>query len=52
MEGGEETEECKELGEEDNREISLHALKGVTNNKIIKIEGKVKDKSLMILIDS
>lgn len=39
-------------GEEDNGEISLHALKGVTNNKIIKVEGRVKDKSLMILIDS
>ena len=41
-----------DFGDEDNGEISLHALKGVTNNKIIKVERKVKDKSLMILIDS
>ena len=45
-----ETEE--EDGEEDNGEISIHALKGVVNNKIIKVEGKVKDNSLLILIDS
>lgn len=47
-----EIEEYEESGDEDNGEISLHALKGVTNNKIIKVEGKVKDKSLLILIDS
>jgi len=39
-------------GVEDNGEISLHALKGITNNKIIKVEGKVKGCNLSILIDS
>ena len=40
------------MGKEDNGKISLHALNGMTNNKIIKVEGKVKEKGLMILIDS
>ena len=31
----EEIEEVEELVGEDNGEISLHALKGLTNNKII-----------------
>jgi len=48
----EEACEGEELGEEDNGEISIHALKGVANNKIIKVEGKVRDCSLMILIDN
>lgn len=37
---------------EDNREISLHALKGLTNSKIIKVGGKVHNCKLMVLIDS
>ena len=41
-----------EEGAEDNGEISLHALKGVTNNKIINVEGKVKEGSVSILIDN
>ena len=48
----EETQEVEELDGEYNREISLHALKGLANNKIIKVEGKVLEGSLMILIDS
>ena len=59
LEGDEEEEQdeareenVKEGEEEDNGEISLYALKGVANNKIIKIEGQVKDCNLMILIDS
>ena len=35
----EEVEDGGESEEENNREISPHALKGVTNNKIIKVEG-------------
>jgi len=45
------TEEEK-YEEEHDGEISIHALKGVPNNKIIKVEGKVKNCSLKILIDS
>ena len=45
-------EKVKEGEEEDNGEISLHVLKGVANNKIIKVEEQVKDCNLMILIDS
>lgn len=41
-----------EEGEEDNGEISLHALRGLANNKIVKVEGKVGESKLMILIDS
>ena len=33
----------EELEEEDSGEISLHALKGLTNNKIIKVEGRVPE---------
>ena len=33
-------------------EISLHALRGVTTNKIIKVERRARESSLMILIDS
>ena len=50
-EEGEEVEGTHEEGVEDNGEISLHALKGVTNNKIIKVEWKIKEGSLSILID-
>ena len=49
--GGEEATLVPEE-EEDNGEISLHALKGLTNSKIIKVEGKVEESKLMILIDS
>ena len=38
--------------EEDNGESSLHALKGLTNSKIIKVEGQVEESKLMILIDN
>ena len=48
----EEVLETNEEGEEDNGEISLHALKGLVNNKIIKVEGRVGECKLMILIDS
>ena len=41
-----------EIRAEDNGEISIHALKGVANNKIIKVEGQFKGSNLMILIDS
>ena len=47
-----ETSEPVKYGDEDNGEISIHALKGLMNNKIIKVEGRVKDCSLMILVDS
>lgn len=47
-----EEEDYEGIGEEDNGEISIHALKGVANNKIIKVEGQVKGCNLMILIDS
>ena len=30
-------------GEEDNGEISSHALRGLANNKIIKMEGKEEE---------
>ncbi|XP_052177564.1 uncharacterized protein LOC127791622 [Diospyros lotus] len=39
----EEIEEPNELEGEDNGEIFLHALKGLANNKIIKVEGKTMD---------
>ena len=62
LEGGEEEEEVEdskeEVGEdgesegEHDGEISLHALKGVTNNKIIKVAGSRKNHGLLILIDS
>ena len=42
----------KEEGGEEKMEISLHALRGVVTSKIIKVEGRVSDSSLMILIDS
>lgn len=48
----EEIEEVRETGGENDGEISLHALKGIANNKIIKVEGRVKEGSLSILIDS
>ncbi|XP_052171653.1 uncharacterized protein LOC127787633 [Diospyros lotus] len=41
-----------ELGEEDNEAISLHAIKGMTGSKIIKVEGRAQDSTLMVLIDS
>ena len=41
MEEVEEIMGAEELKGEDNREISLHALKGLANNKTIKVEGKV-----------
>lgn len=37
---------------EDNGEISIHTLKRVANNKIIKVRGQVMGSNLMILIDS
>jgi len=51
---GEEEEECSqgEEGEKKKVEISLYALRGETTNKIIKVEGRVRKSSLMILIDS
>ena len=60
LEGGEVEEDAREeilvIGEEgeeeDNVTISLHAIKGVTSSKIIKMEGKVLEGSLMVLIDS
>ena len=58
LEGEEEAREVEEEevppeeeGEE-KMEISLHALRGVVTSKIIKVEGRVSDSSLMILIDS
>lgn len=51
-EGEAEDGDCEGLEEEDNGEISIHALKGMVNNKIIKVEGQAKGGSLMILIDS
>ena len=42
----------EEDDEEDNGEISIHALKEVTNNKIMKVEGRSNGCNLMILIDS
>jgi len=41
-----------EIEGEENVEISLHALRGLANNKIIKLEGRALDNKLMILIDS
>ena len=50
---GEETLMAGEEGEEqDNGPISLHAIKGVASSKIIKVEGKVPEGSLMVLIDN
>ena len=48
----EEIIEAPEQGEEDNGKISLHALRGLANNKIIKVEGRVEEYKLMILIDN
>jgi len=42
----------EEEGGEEKMEISLHALRGVVTSKIIKVEGRVSDSSLMILIYS
>ena len=42
----------EEDGEKEKVEISLHALRGVVTNKIIKVEGNARDGRLMILIDS
>ena len=36
----------------DNKEISLPALKGLANSKIIKVEGHIPDCKLMVIIDS
>ena len=54
MEGRNEevTEEMEATGEGKGGGISLHALIGCPSNKIIKVEGQVRDKKLMILIDS
>ena len=44
------------MEEEDEDEggwaISLHAIKGMVDSKIIKVEGKVQKSILMVLIDS
>ncbi|XP_052173188.1 uncharacterized protein LOC127788669 [Diospyros lotus] len=48
----EEVMEIPDKGEKDNGEISLHALRGLANNKIIKVEGRVGEYKLIILIDS
>ena len=40
LEEEERVEEVMELEGNDNEEISLHTLKGIANNKIIKVEGK------------
>ena len=42
----------KNFLEDEDGEISLHALKGCSTNKIIKVEGKVGNRKLMVLIDS
>ena len=42
----------EDMGEEDNGAISLHAIKGVASSKIIKVEGRVQEGTLMVLIDS
>jgi len=58
LDRAEEEEETKELAvmeeekEEGNGAISLHTIKGATNSKIIKVEEKMQDSSLMVLIDS
>lgn len=59
VEGEEEEENMEEIPaveteieEADNGEISLHAIRGLANNKIIKVEGKVCNHKLMVLIDS
>ena len=52
VEEGEEVEDFRKVGGEDDGEISLHALKGITNKKIIKVEGKVKKGSLSILAEA
>ena len=51
-EDGQEEEDTLQPLEEDNGEISLHAMKGWTNSKIIKVEGKMGGSKLMVLIDS
>ena len=51
LEGEEEETEAREevpafqseFGVENKGEISLHALKGLTNSKIIKVEGRILD---------
>ena len=59
MEGEEKASEVEEEevsqeeeGGEEKMEISLHALRGVVTSKIIKVEGRASDSSLIILIDS
>ena len=59
LEGNEDSDQEIEEGEdgankkvEFNGEISIYALKGVANNKIIKITGQAKGSNLTILIDS
>ena len=42
----------EEEEEEGKGAISLHVIKGMASNKIIKVEGKVQDNTLMVLIDS
>lgn len=56
LEGGEEEEEeemevIADVHEEDNGAISLHAIKGVASSKIIKVEGRAQEGTLMVLID-
>jgi len=48
----EETTNLIKAKDEDNGEITLHALKGVANSKIIKVEWEVQNYKLMVLIDS
>lgn len=45
-------EELSKIEWEDQGEISLHALKGVKNNKVIKVEARENNYPIMVLIDS
>jgi len=51
---GEEEEEvmASDMEEEDNGTISLHAIKGVANSKIINVDRRAHEGTLMVLIDS
>jgi len=40
------------MEEEEDGEISLHALPGLVNSKTNRVEGKVRNHRLMVLIDS
>ena len=55
LEGEEEEEEEDEamfgdMGEEDNRAISLHAIKGVASSKITKVEGRAPEGTLRLMV--